>query len=371
MNDATSIKYMLDSAFDAEIVLSGKKYLNFSGCGYLGMQGNSEAIAHGCEAYHRYGTSAGGLGRAYSACSYPTLDVEDKAASFFGSETAVYFASGYLVGMVGLAGLQERFDLIFLDDTAHFSLKDAAVLTTKPFFTFAHCDAEDLSHQIKKNIKPGQRPLVMSDGVFPTFGELAPVAAYLEVVESYDGIIFLDEAHSAGVTGPNGRGSFDHHHLKSDRIYFGATLSKAFGSHGAVIPCSREQLKLIRQESNVLRGATSPAIPCAAHAAKSLGIVKKHPEIRLKLAHNTRQLKDAVRDMGFDMNKTEVPIVTIGLGSEKRNRDLHKALLAMGIFTTHSHYIGSGDGGALRHSVMATHTPEQIKMLISALRELV
>jgi len=85
----------------------------------------------------------------------------------------------------------------------------------------------------------------------------------------------------------------------------------------------------------------------------------------------TKLLKDGIRNMGFDMNHTEVPIVTIALGSEKRTVAVHQALLDRNIFAIHSRYIGAGPGGALRFAVMANHTPEQLEHLLAILGELV
>ena len=368
MGRQRAAKYIVESRYGPEMVINGRPFINFGGCGYLGLHGREELIQAGREAFQKYGISSG-LSRHYDFSNDPLLDTEEKAAEYFGTESALYLASGYLTTMVAAWGLADRFDAAFLDQTAHYSVSDAAALTGKPVHRFAHCDPEDLRRKLKAHLTGGQVPLVMSDGVFPTFGEIAPVDEYLKAVEPYDGLIFLDEAHSVGVVGPHGYGSFDHFGLDSERIFFGGTLSKAFCSHGGIIPGGREYIERLRS-CHVVRGASAPAAPCAAASAKSLEIVMRHPELKAQLWSNVRMVKDGMRGLGIEMNDTEVPIVTFSLGSADAMARVHQGLLERGILVLHSHYIGAGEGGALRHAVFANHTHEHIRRLLDALAEL-
>jgi 7-keto-8-aminopelargonate synthetase-like enzyme len=368
MEQQPAARYVMESLYGPEVVLSGRRYVNFGGCGYLGLHGHPEIVQAAGDALRKYGISSG-LSRHYSVSSAPLLETEDKAAEFFGTESALYLPTGYLTAAVAAWGLADRVDAIFLDDVAHYSVRDAAVLTGKPIHRFAHCDPDDLRRKLKTNLPAGQKPLVMSDGVFPTFGEIAPVAEYLKAVEPCDGQILLDEAHSVGAVGPHGWGSFDHHGLASDRIHFGGTLSKAFGAHGGIIPGSRQYIERLRT-CPIVRGASAPSAPCAAASAKSLEIVLQHPDLKERLWTNVRMLKDGLRGLGIAMNDTEVPIVTFALGSADATARMHQGLLDRGIFVYLSHYIGASAGGVLRHAVFANHTPQHIRCLLDAIKEL-
>jgi 8-amino-7-oxononanoate synthase len=368
MTRRQSVKYEMESRFGSEIVLSGKRFINFGGCGYLGLHNRPQVAQAGCEAIQTYGIVSG-INRHYDVSNAPILDVEDRAADYFGTEAAIYLPSGYLTGIVAVWGIADRVDAIFLDSTAHYSLRDAARLAGKPVYEFAHLDPADLRAQIESRLKDGQRPLVLSDGVFPTFGELAPVKDYLQVVEPRGGMIFLDDAHSLGAVGPNGRGTSDHFGVTSGRVLFGGTLSKAFGAYGGIIPGTREFIDRLRS-CPIVRGATAPPAPCAAAGAKSLEIALHEPGLRRRLWDNVRMLKDGVRDMGIPMNDTEVPIVTFAMGSAEATGRVHKGLLERGIFVFLSHYVGAPQGGALRHAVFADHTPQHIRRLLEAIRDL-
>ncbi|HYG99056.1 MAG TPA: pyridoxal phosphate-dependent aminotransferase family protein [Terriglobales bacterium] len=363
--------FVQESAPNAETIYNGKKCLYFGGTGYHGLQNHPELIKAAQQALVQFGTHSGTSRYPYGTTSL-YIEVEKKAAEFFGTEDAAYVCSGYLQNMAAFQAMAQlrMFDVILLDETAHYSVFDFAWALRKPVFTFAHADPEDLARQLKANVKAGEKPLVMSDGIFPTFGLLAPVPEYLKIVEQYDGLIWLDDAHAVGVLGPHGRGTFDHYGLKSERLYFGGTFSKAFGAHGGVIPGKAELVRTIRN-GHIMNGASAGPSATAAAALKGMELIAAHPEWREKLAKNARQLKSGLKEMGFEMNDGPVPVAAWRLKSGQEMDRVHSELLKRGILIQRSRYVGAGPDGALRAVVFSTHTPEQIGRLLSELKTLV
>ena len=215
----------------------------FSGTGYLGLQGHPALNQAAVDAIQRYGlttaTSRGGYGEhpAYQA-------VEQAAADFFGAERAVYFTSGYLGAAILLQGLRDSYDAIFVDDASHSSIWSGARSTGAPVVAFRHIQPDDLAARLSQQLRPGQRPLVIGDGVFPISGEIAPVPAYVEVLDPYPGaMLCLDDAHAVGVLGAAGRGTVEHWALASApsvQIHSVHTLSKALGGFGGILAGSAE-----------------------------------------------------------------------------------------------------------------------------------
>ena len=86
---------VMQSPPGAETVIDGRRYLYFSGTGYLGLQGHPEVIRAACQATEQYG-----IGSATSRAGYgdtpPLVEAERQAARLFGAETAFYFMSGYV-----------------------------------------------------------------------------------------------------------------------------------------------------------------------------------------------------------------------------------------------------------------------------------
>ena len=362
---------LMESAPGAETVIDGRKYLYFGGTGYYGFQGDPALIDAACRAMRQYGihtsTTRSGMGNSalYEA-------VEKKAAEYFGSEGSCYLASGYLGNTAGFQALAAlgRYDAVFMDEGSHYSVTDYIGLPGKPVTKFAHRDPEDLGRKLRAGLKAGQKPLVVSDGVSPTFGIIAPAADYAKAVEPYGGCVWLDDNHGVGVLGDNGRGTYEHYGLSSDRLFFGGTMSKAFGGHGGIVPGPKELVAAIRR-SHIMNGATQPTTAAAAASITGLDILMKHPEMRRKLLDNGRRLKAGLRGLGFPTENTPFPVAAWTLESEAAMDRVYEALMDRGICIQRTRYVGTGAGGALRAVVFSTHSAEQIDRLIAELGALV
>ena len=359
--------HLMESAPGAETTIDGKRYLYFGGTGYYGFQGDPELIEAACEALRRYGmhtsTSRSGLGNSplYEA-------VEAKAAEYFGAQGACYLASGYLGNHAGFEALAALglYDAVFMDEGSHYSVTDYIGLPGKPVVAFAHRDPEDLRRKLKAGLKAGQKPLVVSDGVFPSFGIIAPVADYAKAVEPYEGCVWLDDNHGVGVLGPNGRGTYEHFGLSSPRLFFGGTMSKAFGSRGGVIASDPAFIEAVRR-THIMNGATQPTSAAAAASITGMDILMKRPELRRRLLENGRRLKAGLRSLGFPTEDTPFPVAAWKLASGAEMDRVHQALLDRGICIQRMSYVGTGAEGVLRAVVFSTHSDTQIDRLIAEL----
>ncbi len=259
-------------------------------------------------------------------------------------------------------------------------------MAQRPVFSFRHADPEDLRANIERSLKSGQRPLVMSDGVFAARGRIAPVTEYVEVLREYAGAtLLLDDAHALGVLGPNGRGTFEHaclydkvngeiagSSLSAPCLLLCGTLSKAIGGYGGIIPGSRQVLEWLKKASHWYDGASAPPSPVAAATAGALELVIANPDLRARLRSNVRLLREGLRQMGLDVEDSPVPIACLVLGSADNMRRIQGGLQERGILTVYmAAYSGLGPEGALRLAVFATHTEAMIRELLDALRRLV
>ena len=348
-------------------VINGRRCLYFGGTGYLGLQTHPEVIRAAQDALARYGTCS-----ATSRTGFGTTplyqEVERTAARFFGVEDAVYLASGYLANVAGLDALAQlgRFDAIFLDEGAHWSLGDLVPALRRPVVPFAHRDPDDLAAKLRAHLGAGHRPLVASDGVFPTFGTIAPVPAYLAAVQPYEGCVWLDDCHGIGVLGPNGRGTSEHFGLTSQRVFFGGTTSKAIGAHGGIIPGTAELVRLIR-EGHVVSGSNAPSSAAAAAAVTGMTLMMAHPHLRARLRDNALRLKSGLARLGFPQEDSPVPVAAWALPAAADMDRVHAELMRRDIAIQRTRYIGGGADGLLRAVVFATHEPAQIDRLLSEL----
>lgn len=364
-------KFSMDSGPGPETVINGKRCLYFGGTGYFGFQTHPEVIQAA-----QKGLADFGMGTATSRNIFGTsplhLEVERKAREFFGTEDAVYLPSGYLINIAAFQALAQlrRFDAMFVDEEAHWSITDFMHAVEKPVYTFAHGDAEDLGRKLKANLKPGQKPLVVSDGIFPTFGKIAPVPAYFQQVVAFDGSLWLDDCHAVGVLGAQGRGTYEYFGLHADRLYSGGTLSKAVGAHGGIIPGKEEFILPIRA-GHIVNGANASVSAAAAAAVKGMDLMMTQPALRQQLWRNARQLKSGLKAMGFDQDDTPVPVAAWVLKKGEDMDRVHTDLMQRGIAIQRTRYVGAGPNGALRAVVFANHKPEQIDRMLQELKTLV
>lgn len=346
------------------INVDGTDYLNFSGSSYLDLSGDEEMRQAAVAAVNAYGF-ANDLG--YNTAGVPVLAVEAEAARFFGTEAALYFTSAYVASLAAVLHLARDADLVLLDAQAHHSLRHGARLTGLPVVEFAHRDPEDLARRLSRHLPPRGRPLALTDGVFPTWGDVAPLAGHHAALEGYGGVLFVDDAHGSGVLGARGRGAVEHHGLSSPRVHFAASLGKAFGTQGGILPGTAAFVEAVRAASPVYNAVSLPAMPVAAGAVVALRLGGE-PDRRERLWRNARRLKRGVAELGFPVPDSVMPVATLTTGAAARNRDVHDALLREGFWVNLSNYVAAPEERALRNAVYASHLPEEIDALLDCYR---
>ncbi len=366
-------RYLMESAPGTETVINGKRCLYFGGTSYYTLQNHPEVIRAAHDAIDKYGLHSS-TSRASGGYGNTPLyeEVERVAAKMFGTEDAAYVASGYLTNVAALQVLRQQhgFDVVFQDAMGHYSIVDFSQSFGLPVVTFAHRDPGDLEAKLKANLKAGQKPLVLSDGIFPVPGEIAPVPDYVKVLAPYDGLLWLDDCHALGVIGPNGRGTYDHFGVQGPNLFFGGTMSKAIGGYGGVVPTTPQVAAGVRS-GHIMAGATMPPSAAAGASVKGMQLLMAHPEWRTRLWENAKRLKNGIRAMGFPVNDTVVPVVSFPLKKAEDMERVHDELTSRGIVIQLSHYVGAGPAGVLRMVTFATHTNEQIDRLLGTLKELV
>jgi 8-amino-7-oxononanoate synthase len=356
----------MESAPGAETTIGGKRYLYFAGTSYFGLHGHPEVIRAGVEAFLKYGTHSA-TSRAGFGNNPVLLEVEERLKEFFAEEDAAYFGSGYLSSLILTQALADQYDVIFVDDSAHFCIRDSVHSAGKPVYMFRHRDPADLKKKIRAKLKPRQRPFLLTDGIFPTYGRIAPVPDYAAILEPYDGLIGLDDAHGVGVLGANGRGTYEYFGMKSDRLHLAGTLSKAFGGHGGFIIGGKSLIERIKKTVGAYIGSTPTPTPIAAATAKGIEILRSGPKMRDRLSRNVAMVKAGIKKLGVETDETPVPIVAWSLKSADKMKQLQQVMMSRGIAIPYIRYIGAPPEGVLRVTVFSTHTAEHIRRLLEEL----
>jgi 7-keto-8-aminopelargonate synthetase-like enzyme len=366
----------MNSRTGTSVVLNGKTYLYFAGTSYFQLHSHPDLIKAATEATRQYGIGSATT-RAMTGTTPLLQEIEQKLAGFFNTEDAVYLPSGYLCSLAGLKALDEmdRYHVVFLDQGSHYSLLEGAAATGKKLIQFRNRDPEDLADKMKKHLGSGERPLVASDGLFPVMGNLAPIRDYMQVAEKYDGVLWIDDAHGVGIMGAHGWGSCEALGVPFNRIYLGATLSKAFGAYGGIIAGSGDFIRKVRSGS-VLTGSSSPMNAAVAAGIKGLELVRDNSRLRSKLWNIARYLRDGLQQMGIPVETLfvpekhgTIPIFSFTHRDAASMKKIHKYLLKQGIYTQYTSYKGAGSEGVIRVVVSSEHKKVEIVRLTHTLRE--
>jgi 8-amino-7-oxononanoate synthase len=348
------------------VVIAGQERDYFSGTGYLGLHNHASVRAAAVEAIERFGmstaTSRGGYGE------HPLYTrLETEARDFFACEEVLYYPSGYFTALLLAQGLRQRYERAFVDESSHYSVFDGLNAAGKPLHTFRHLDPAALRAALRAELRPGERPLVFSDGIFPISGEIPPLPAYCALLDEFEGgLLALDDAHAAGVLGAHGRGTFEHFDLTDPRCISGATLSKALGGYGGILPASASFLAEINRSAKVYSGASPPPLPVAAASAAALHVARSEPGRLASLRANVRQARAGLRGLGWDLEDSPSPILCLRLRPGLDLAQLKARLFERGVCVAHvTAYSSTPPGGCLRVAIFATHTPAQIERLIA------
>jgi 7-keto-8-aminopelargonate synthetase-like enzyme len=349
---------------NARLEIDGVPFVNFSGCNYLALTDRPELRSAALKALEDGAGFSRYLVDAYGGYDPYFREAEEEAAKFFGTEAAVYLPSGYLIGAAGFAAAEADYDVILLDENAHWCLVDAAKLTTKPIQYFTHRSAEALEAKINR-LAPGQRPLVVTDGAFATSGALPPLDKYACHLAPVDGRLLVDESHSGGVVGETGRGSVQHFGVEHI-AYVGVTLSKAFCGQGAVFVGSKAEVARA-VASTPVRGSNSGSPISASVCAAALKLVRDDPSIAKRARDSAKYLRSSLSALGLSVLDTPAPVVSFSHGTFSAMRNIQQRVFDEGMYVLHSNYIASGPGGIIRLSLFADHSIKDLDRVTKAI----
>lgn len=364
----TNIKQM-GSPLGARMVINERDVDYFCGTSYYTLHGDPRVIAAACEATRKYGMGPGTV-----MASPPLVEVVARAARFFETESAQYIVSGYLGDMLLTQALSNDYDMVFVDDSSHYSVFDGIRSTGKSVITFCHLDPEDLRQKLRENLKPRQIPLVMSDGVFPMTGAIAPLREYVKALTPFEGgLLCVDDSHAVGVIGEKGQGTLEYCGVQGDNCYLAGTLSKAFGGLGGIIPGNNGLMEKVSRNVRIPVGASPPCTGAAAASAMGLKILSEHPEMRMQLWDNVAFMRNGLRQLGVDVVDSPIPIVPVtglsGVNLKQVQHDLEEKGIVVAYVPPRS-YSDAPDKESLRIAIFSTHTREQIGKLLASLAKL-
>jgi 8-amino-7-oxononanoate synthase len=391
----------VDSPQGTRIQIGDRTFLNFSSNDYLGLANEPSLKEAAVRAVEKFGAGSG-ASRLICGSLAPHHELEETLASFKNTEAALAFSSGYTTALGTICALLGKNDIIVLDKLVHACVVDAARLSGAKIRVFAHNDLDNLEDILKwaginsksQIANRKSQILIVTESIFSMDGDAAPLREIAALKEKYGAWLMVDEAHATGLYGKNRRGLAEKYGA-SDRIEIQmGTLGKALGASGGFICGSRTLIDFLvnRARSFIFSTAPVPAAAAAATAGVRLVQSNEGERRRRKLWERVKQcgvgilpvsdLSNDPADAAKSQSKSKIgdrleacptlsAIIPIFIGDETRAVAASAALREQGIFVPAIRYPTVARGKArLRLTVTATHTAEDISMLVAALQSI-
>jgi 8-amino-7-oxononanoate synthase len=353
----------LEDTEGTEVTIYGKKIIMIGSNNYLGLTTHPKVREAALEAIKKYGTSCTGS-RFLNGTLKMHMEAEEKLAAFVGKPAALVFSTGMQVNLGAISCLLGKDDIAIVDKDDHASIVDAVRLGYGEMRRFIHSDLESLERQLSSTPdKAGV--LVVVDGVYSMGGDIAPLPEIVKLVKKYGARLYVDDAHSLGVLGPQGRGTAAHFNLTDQVDMIMGTFSKSFASLGGFVAGEADVMQWVQHSARsfIFSASIAPASLAAAMAA--LEIMQTESDRIEQLWHNTEKMRTGYQAMGFDTGPSETPVIPIMIGDEQKTFAAWKALFEAGIYT--NAVIPPAvppSKSLLRTSYMATHTDAQLDRVL-------
>ena len=252
-----------DSRFD------GREVINLASNNYLGLAKHPKLLEAAVEATKKFGVGSGAV-RTISGTMSIHMELEQRIATFKNVEACVVFQSGFAANAGTVSAILTPEDHIISDELNHASIIDGCRLSKAKIHVFPAQGRCRGGRKILEDLDgaPG-RKLLITDGVFSMDGDIGPLPALVETAEKHGAIMMIDDAHSSGVLGRNGRGTVDHFGLHGRVDIQVGTLSKAIGVLGGYVCGSRDLIEFLYHRARPFLFSTShpPAVAAACLAA--------------------------------------------------------------------------------------------------------
>jgi 8-amino-7-oxononanoate synthase len=357
---------VIEARDGVRVAIEGKVLLNFCSNDYLGLSQHLDVVTafQAASAYSGVGSGASAL-----ICGHHLehAALEREAADWMGYPRALFMGSGYLANLAVMQSLLGPGDVCVQDKLNHACLLDGARLSQCELKRYPHLDAEAAVRQLMSERKGAA--MLATDGVFSMDGDLAPLRDLAMLSRSQDALLYVDDAHGAGVIGPDGRGTVAVANLTHNEVpMLIVPLGKAFGGQGALLFGSDALIGHIAETARPYLFSTAPPPAMAAAMRASLRLIRGEPWRRAKLASLVMRFRRTAVRAGVPLLESYTPIQPVLLGDNARALEVSAALQERGFLVGAIRPPTVAPGEArLRVTLNALHTEADVDALVAAL----
>lgn len=355
-----------------ECTFDGKRVINLASNNYLGLTTHPKLREAALDATRKYGVGSGAV-RTIAGTMKIHMELEEKIARFKNVEACVVFQSGFTANAGTVSALLGKEDYIISDELNHASIIDGCRLSRAKILVFRHKDVAHAEEQLASVKDQPGRKLLISDGVFSMDGDIGPLPGLCDAAEKYGAIMMVDDAHSSGVLGRNGRGTIDHFGVHGRVDIQVGTLSKAIGALGGYVCGTRDFIDFLYHRARPFLFSTSHPPSVAATCIAAFDVLENEPQLMEQLWDNTRFWKKELGLLGFNIGgkttpASETPITPIIIGDGRLTMDFSRELFKEGVLGTGIAFPTVPEGKARVRTIMtATHTKDELMRALEVL----
>jgi glycine C-acetyltransferase len=320
-----------ESAQDGEAVCESQNVVMLTSNNYLGLATHPEIKEAIKNAVDIYGSGTCGA-RLHNGTTALHKELERRCADYFHTEDAVILSAGYLANVAGISAMiDDSESMIITDQLNHMSIVDGITMSKGQVRIFEHNNMDKLEHILGKN-KNVKKKMIVVDGVYSMDGDIAPLDKITELAEQYDASVFVDEAHTLGFVGENGRGACEHFHVE-DKVHIKmTTFSKSLAGVGGCVASDADTCLYIRHNAHpyMFNASIPPAV--AAGIIKAFDLMEREKWRSEKLWDNTIYFRRKLNEMGFNTLNSMSPIIPIFIGDDLLNMRITKRLFEEGVY---------------------------------------
>jgi glycine C-acetyltransferase len=358
---------VITSKQGAEISITNQNnVLNFCANNYLGLASHREVIEASIEAINTHGF---GLSSVRFICGTQDIHkkLEQKTAEFLGMEKCILYAAAFDANGGLFEPLLSAEDAVISDALNHASIIDGIRLCKAKRYRYNHNDMQDLEKQLKE-ASTSRRILIVTDGSFSMDGTIAQLDKICDLADKYQALVMIDECHSTGFIGTNGRGVHEYHNVMDRVDIITGTFGKALGgASGGFTAARKEIVDILRQHSRPYLFSNTLAPSIVGATLKVLEIITSSTQLKDKLAGNTKYFRSEMAAAGFDILPGIHPIVAIMLYDATLAQEFSRRLLEEGIYVVGFFFpVVPINKARIRVQLSAAHELDQIKKAIDS-----
>lgn len=357
---------IIEGPQQAEILVKGKKVLNFCANNYLGLSNHPRLIEGAKNMMDKRGF---GMSSVRFICGTQDSHKELEAAisDYFKTEDTILYAACFDANGGVFGALFNEEDAIISDALNHASIIDGVRLCKAKRYRYANGNMEELEKCLQEAQAQRFR-IVVTDGVFSMDGNVAPMDKICDLAEKYDALVMVDESHSAGVVGETGHGVSELCKTYGRVDIYTGTLGKAFGGAlGGFTTGRKEIIDMLRQNSRPYLFSNSLAPSIIGASLEVFKMLKESNDLHDKLVENVNYFRDKMMAAGFDIKPTQSAICAVMLYDAKLSQVYASKMLDEGIYVTGFYYpVVPKNEARIRVQISAGHDRKQLDKCINA-----